>query len=198
MKGLSLYFIFSFKTILRVHETVSNLLLLVYSLFIIIIIALSITLLLEPVSITLEKMRSIAEIDTYMSTFTFKWFHVCAWMHKVMIMLSSAQVYSIIFACCLKRWYLSTSDNLKLQYHSLHLQQLALPLFFFFFFAKYFWVPTTCQALFQVLKFGTQWCKTYTSIISILGRSPALIFFSHCYLQSENFHGKETSNVANV
>lgn len=133
MKGLSLYFIFSFKTILRVHETVSNLLLLVYSLFIIIIIALSITLLLEPVSITLEKMRSIAEIDTYMSTFTFKWFHVCAWMHKVMIMLSSAQVYSIVFACCLKRWYLSTSDNLKLQYHSLHLQQLALPLFFFFF-----------------------------------------------------------------
>lgn len=80
MKGLSLYFIFSFKTILRVHEIVSNLLLLVYSLFIIIIIiiALSITLLLELVSITLEKMRSIAEIDTYMSTFTFKWFQVCA------------------------------------------------------------------------------------------------------------------------
>lgn len=130
MKGLSLYFIFSFKTILRVHEIVSNLLLLVYSLFI--IIALSITLLLELVYMTLEKMRSLAEIDTYMSTFTFKWFQVCAWMHKVMIMLSSTQVYSTIFACCVKRWYLSTSDNLKLQYHSLHLQQLALPLFFIF------------------------------------------------------------------
>ena len=47
---------------------------------------------------------------------------------------------------------------------------------FFFFFAKYFWAPTTCQALFQVLKSGTQQCKTYTSIISTLGRSPALIF----------------------
>lgn len=191
-------FYFSFKTIPKVHEIVSNLLLLVYSLFmiIIIIIALSITLLLELVSITLEKMRSIAEIDTYMSTFTFKWFQVCAWMHKVMIMLSSAQVYSIIFACCLKRWYLSTSDNLKLQYHSLHLQQLALPLFFFFF-CKIFLSSHAAGTIPGVKIPRTQWCKTYTSIMSILGRSPALIF-SHCYLQSENFHGKETSNVANV
>ena len=161
----------------------SNLLLLFHSLFIIIIIALSITLLLELVSMTLEKMRSLAEIDINMSVFTFKWFQVFAWMYKVMMMLSGAQVNSTIFARCLKRWYLSTSiSNFNIVPFICN-NWLFLYSYSFFFFAKYFWAPTTCQALFQVLKFETQWCKTYTSIIPILGRSPALIFFPQCYLQ---------------
>ena len=62
-----------------------------------------------------------------------------------------------------------------------------------FFFCKIFLSSHYMPGTVQVLKFETQWCKTYTSIISILGRSPALIFFPHCYLQSKNFHGKETS-----
>ena len=72
MKGLSLYFTSIFKRILRVHKTVSNLLLLVYSFIIIIIIfARSITPLLELLSMTLEKMRNLAEIDMCTSSLTF-------------------------------------------------------------------------------------------------------------------------------
>ena len=72
MKGLSLYFTSIFKRILRVHKTVSNLLLLVYPFIIIIIIfARSITPLLELLSMTLEKMRNLAEIDMCTSSLTF-------------------------------------------------------------------------------------------------------------------------------
>lgn len=63
-----------------------------------------------------------------------------------MITLSGAQVCSTVVASCGKRWHLSTSDSLRLRYHSLHLQQLALPLSTFFFckiFLSSYYMPGT-------------------------------------------------------
>ena len=69
-------------------------------------------------------------------------------------------------------------------------------------FTKYFWAPTTFQALFQMLILGTQQCKSshlvYRSVPSTLAKGFALIFPPHCYLQCESIHGKEMPNVANA
>lgn len=186
-------FYFYFEKHLRIHETLSKLLFLAYSLFI--VFARSITPLLELWSLTLEKMRNLVEIDTGMSSLTFKWLQVFPWMCKVII-LSGAQVCSAVFESCGKRWYLSTPklwDTLRHSQTSIEVPSFATTgSSFILSFTKYFWDPTTCQALFQKLILGTQQCKTLHLMCCFchinIGEGSSTHFFPHT-----NISGVRTS-----